>query len=51
MKHSESMKNRWLRIAAATAGWAFLGLVLSLELYFNQRVEMSWADFAGVAIP
>jgi hypothetical protein len=51
MKHSESMKNRWLRIAAATAGWAFLGLVLSLELYFNQRVEMSWGDFAGVAIP
>jgi two-component system, LytTR family, sensor kinase len=51
MNHSESMKNRWLRIAAATAGWAFLGLVLSLELYFNQRVEMSWGDFAGVAIP
>jgi two-component system LytT family sensor kinase len=51
MKHSESMKNRWLRIAAATAGWAFLGLVLSLELYFNQRVEMSWPDFAGIAIP
>jgi two-component system LytT family sensor kinase len=47
----QSMKNRWLRIAAIAAGWAFLGLVLSLELYFNQRVEMSWSDFAGVAIP
>jgi hypothetical protein len=41
------MKNRWLRIAAIAAGWAFLGLVLSLELYFNQRAEMSWSDFAG----
>jgi two-component system, LytTR family, sensor kinase len=49
MKHS--MKNRWLRIAAIAAGWAFLGLVLSLELYFNQRAEMSWSDFAEVAIP
>jgi two-component system, LytTR family, sensor kinase len=47
----QSMKNRWLRIAAIAAGWAFLGLVLSLELYFNQRAEMSWSDFAGVAIP
>ena len=45
------MKNRWLRIAATAAGWAFLGLVLSLEVYFNMRAEMSWADFAEVAIP
>jgi two-component system, LytTR family, sensor kinase len=51
MKQSESMKNRWLRIAATAAGWAFLGLVLSLEIYFNQKAEMSWADFSGVAIP
>jgi two-component system LytT family sensor kinase len=51
MKHSETMKNRWLRIAATAAGWAFLGLVLSLEVYFNQRAEMSWADFVEVAIP
>jgi two-component system, LytTR family, sensor kinase len=47
------MKNRWLRVAAATAGWAFLGLVLSLEIYFNIRTEMdaSWSDFVGLAIP
>jgi two-component system LytT family sensor kinase len=51
MKQSEYMKNRWLRIAATAAGWAFLGLVLSLEVYFNQKAEMSWADFAEVAIP
>ena len=51
MNVAESMKNRWLRIAATAAGWAFLGLVLSLEVYFNMRAEMSWADFAEVAIP
>jgi signal transduction histidine kinase len=51
MKPSESMKNRWLRIAAACALWAFLGLALSLELYFNMRAEMNWGDFVGVAIP
>jgi two-component system LytT family sensor kinase len=51
MKHSESMKNRWLRIAATASGWAFLGLVLSLEVYFNMKAEMSWADFVEVAIP
>jgi signal transduction histidine kinase len=45
------MKNRWLRIAATAAGWAFLGLVLSLEVYFNMRAEMSWTDFVEVAIP
>ena len=43
--------NRWLRIAAACALWAFLGLILSLELYFNVRAEMNWADFVGIAIP
>jgi two-component system LytT family sensor kinase len=45
------MKNRWLRIAAVCALWAFLGLTLSLELYFNVRAEMDWADFVGIAIP
>ncbi len=51
MKHSESMNNRWLRIAAVIAGWAALGLILSIELYFNMRAEMSWGDFVGIAIP
>jgi two-component system, LytTR family, sensor kinase len=45
------MKNRWLRIAATAAGWAFLGLVLSLEVYFNMRAEMNWTSFVEVAIP
>lgn len=45
------MNNRWLRFAAVTAGWAALGMILSLELYFNMRAEMSWGDFVGVAIP
>jgi len=45
------MKNRWLRIAAACAGWAFLGLVLSLELYFNMRVEKMRVGFLDIALP
>jgi hypothetical protein len=45
------MKNRWLRIGAAAVGWAFLGLILSIELYFNQRAAMNWVDFASIAIP
>jgi len=45
------MKNRWLRIAAACAGWAFLGLVLSLELYFNMRAEMLRIGFVDIALP
>jgi two-component system LytT family sensor kinase len=50
MKQLESMKNRWLRIAATAAGWAFLGLILSTEIYFNEKAEMGWLDFMGVAI-
>jgi two-component system LytT family sensor kinase len=46
------MKNRWLRITAIAAGWAFLGLVLSLELYFNNRAQgNSWSDFESIAVP
>ena len=46
------MKNRWLRIAAIVAGWTFLGLVLSLELYFNNRAAGNkWADFEEIAVP
>src|ERR1017187_2232778 len=51
MNHAESMKNRWLRIAAACAGWAFLGLVLSLELYFNMRAEKMRVGFLDIALP
>jgi hypothetical protein len=45
------MMNRSLRIGAAAVGWAFLGLILSIELYFNQRAAMNWVDFASIAIP
>ena len=46
------MNNRWLRVAATTALWAFLGLMLSLEVFFNSRAEMmKWGGFVEVAIP
>ncbi len=45
------MKNRWLRIAAACAGWAFLGLVLSVELFFNMRAENLKVAFLDIALP
>ena len=32
-------------------GWALLGLVLSVELYFNERASQSWVEFVDVAIP
>jgi len=52
MNHPEAMKKRWLRIVAACAGWAFLGLVLSLELFFNSRAEgMANASFLDIALP
>ncbi len=47
------MDNRWIRIATLVAGWAFLGFVLSLEVYFNTRagMRMSSIDFVDLAIP
>ena len=48
------MQNRWTKIAAVVAGWAFLGFVLTLELYFNNRAGMksgSAVDFIDLAIP
>jgi two-component system LytT family sensor kinase len=48
------MENRWIKIAVVVAGWAFLGFVLTLELYFNYRAGMKpgWTgDFVDVAIP
>src|ERR1700678_1761164 len=45
------MKNHLLRVSVAAAGWAFVGLVLSLELYFNQRASMSWVSFVDIAAP
>ncbi len=47
------MHNPWVRYAVVVAGWAFLGFVLSLELYFNNRAGMhsGTVDFVEVAIP
>lgn len=47
------MHNRWTKIGAIFAGWVFLGLVLSLEVYFNNRVNMppGTVDFVDHAIP
>jgi two-component system LytT family sensor kinase len=48
-----AMENRWMKTAAILSGWAFVGLVLSLEIYFNNRagMKMGEADFMDVAIP
>ena len=48
-----AMSNPWKRYALMIAGWAFLGLVLSLELYFNYRAGMKSGsiDFVEVAVP
>jgi two-component system LytT family sensor kinase len=47
------MRNRWIKPAVLVAGWGFLGLVLSLEVYFNNRVTMppGMVDFVDIAIP
>jgi len=48
------MQNRWTKIAAVIAGWAFLGFVLTLELYFNNRAGSrpgNQVDFVELAIP
>ena len=34
------MHNRWTKFAVIVAGWLFVGLVLSLEIYFNNRASM-----------
>lgn len=46
------MHNRWIRYAAIVAGWAFLGLVLTLELYFNYRAGgmTQSVDFTDLAV-
>lgn len=48
-----AMENRWIRYAALAVGWAFLGFVLSIEVYFNFRAQhgASRVDFFEVAIP
>jgi two-component system, LytTR family, sensor kinase len=45
------MQNRWLKYAVLVAGWSFLGFVLSLEVYFNNRAWGMQVDFVDAAIP
>lgn len=47
------MSNPWIRYAVLVAGWVFLGFVLSLEVYFNNRagMKMGGVDFVEVALP
>ncbi len=50
------MRNRWIRNAVVVFGWASLGCLLSLELYFNYRAGMIGKpdhelDFWDVALP
>jgi two-component system LytT family sensor kinase len=47
------MHNPWIRYAVLVAGWLFLGFVLSLEVYFNNRagMKMGGVDFLEVALP
>lgn len=47
------MHNRWIRFAAVVGGWVFLGFVLSIEVYFNNRAgpKPSGVDFIEVAVP
>ncbi len=47
------MQNPWIRYAVLVAGWLFLGFVLSIEVYFNNRagMPMGVVDFVEVALP
>jgi signal transduction histidine kinase len=46
------MHNRWIRYAVVIVGFAFLGWVLSIELYLSIRAGMQVdVDFIEVAIP
>ncbi len=45
------MQNRWIKSAAIVAGWLFLGLMLSIEVYFNNRAWGMRADFFDAALP
>ncbi len=48
-----AMHNRWIRYAAVVAGWAFLGFMLSVEVFFNFRVQLGAdkVDFFDAALP
>lgn len=51
------MQSRWIKALLITAGWVLVGLVLSLELYFNERAMTRGSgtdlrvDFPELAVP
>src|SRR3954471_24968578 len=45
------MQNRWIKYTLVAAGWFFLGCVLSLEVYFNNRAWGMRVDFVDISIP
>ncbi|HTZ21665.1 MAG TPA: histidine kinase [Opitutaceae bacterium] len=45
------MQSRWARIALLVGLWAFVGLVLSIEVYFNVRVSEPDVSFWEMALP
>jgi len=45
------MNKRWAKIAVAVAAAAFMGLMLTFELYFNSRAMREVVDLVDVAVP
>ncbi len=44
------MRNRGSVILLALGGWILMGLLLTLEVYFNARAAMHYADLVDIAI-
>lgn len=42
------METRWLKVAAIVGGWAFVGLILTIEVYFNMQVHSR--DMGGMYV-
>ncbi len=45
------MNKRWTRLLVVVGAAAFIGAVLTLELYFNSRATMETVDLFDIAIP
>ncbi|MEO7599588.1 MAG: histidine kinase, partial [Opitutus sp.] len=45
------MNKRWAQSTVLVGGAVFMGSVLTLELYFNERAKMSQVDLFDIAIP
>jgi two-component system LytT family sensor kinase len=47
------MQNRWIKYTVVVAGWFFLGFILSLEIYLNNRAasKSGLVDFYEIAVP